>query len=69
MAAAAVRALRQPAGRQTGGRQIKTTLLVSAHCATLIAFYFLIGWLLQAWRPYFSLKGKAPWVTGIKGPI
>lgn len=34
------------AGRQTGGRQIKRTLLVSAHCATLISFYFLIGWLL-----------------------
>lgn len=33
-------------GRQTGGRQIKRPLLVSAHCATPISLYILIGWLL-----------------------
>lgn len=33
-------------GRQTGGRQIKRALLVSAHCATPISLYGLIGWLL-----------------------
>lgn len=33
-------------GRQTGGRQIKRALLVSAHCATPISLHVLIGWLL-----------------------
>lgn len=37
---------RQYGSRQTGRRQIKRTLLVSAHCTTLISFHFLIGWLL-----------------------